>query len=45
MNEVSQGALDARIPLVGNGDDIDGVSVQVNAALERLADWSRACGR
>ncbi|ESX08125.1 HAMP domain-containing histidine kinase [Mesorhizobium sp. M0179] len=37
MDDVSNGRLDARIPLLGNGDDIDGVSRQVNAALERLA--------
>jgi signal transduction histidine kinase len=37
MVEVSHGRLDARIPLTGNGDDIDAVSGQVNAALERLA--------
>ncbi|MGX5843167.1 ATP-binding protein [Mesorhizobium sp. ArgA1] len=37
MDDVSSGRLDARIPLLGNGDDIDGVSRQVNAALERLA--------
>jgi signal transduction histidine kinase len=37
MDDVSNGRLDARIPLLGNGDDIDGVSSQVNAALERLA--------
>jgi signal transduction histidine kinase len=37
MDDVSNGRLDARIPLLGNGDDIDGVSAQVNAALERLA--------
>ncbi|MER8596174.1 HAMP domain-containing histidine kinase [Mesorhizobium sp. M1182] len=37
MVDVSHGRLDARIPLVGNGDDIDGVSAQVNAALDRLS--------
>ncbi len=37
MSDVSQGQLDARIPLIGSGDDIDGVSAQVNAALGRLA--------
>ncbi|QIG48742.1 HAMP domain-containing histidine kinase [Nordella sp. HKS 07] len=37
MGEVSQGRLAARIPLIGNGDDIDGVSAQVNAALDRLS--------
>jgi signal transduction histidine kinase len=36
MVDVSHGRLDARIPLIGNGDDIDVVSRQVNAALERL---------
>jgi signal transduction histidine kinase len=37
MVDVSHGRLDARIPLLGNGDDIDDVSRQVNAALERLS--------
>jgi len=37
MNAVSGGRLDARIPLLGNGDDIDAVSIQINGALERLA--------
>jgi signal transduction histidine kinase len=37
MVDVSHGRLDARIPLIGNGDDIDGVSGQVNAALDRLS--------
>lgn len=37
MSAVSQGKLAARIPLVGNGDDIDAVSSRVNAALDRLA--------
>lgn len=37
MDDVSNGRLDARIPLLGNGDDIDGVSSQVNTALERLS--------
>ncbi|UDL87423.1 HAMP domain-containing histidine kinase [Mesorhizobium sp. PAMC28654] len=37
MVDVSHGKLDARIPLIGNGDDIDVVSSQVNAALERLS--------
>ena len=37
MVEVSHGRLGARIPLIGNGDDIDAVSGQVNAALERLS--------
>lgn len=37
MVEVSHGRLDARIPLIGNGDDIDAVSGQVNAALDRLS--------
>jgi signal transduction histidine kinase len=37
MVDVSHGKLDARIPLIGNGDDIDVVSGQVNAALERLS--------
>ncbi|KUM24860.1 histidine kinase [Mesorhizobium loti] len=37
MVDVSHGRLDARIPLIGNGDDIDAVSTQVNAALDRLS--------
>ncbi|PBB38718.1 ATP-binding protein [Mesorhizobium sp. WSM3868] len=37
MVDVSHGRLDARIPLTGNGDDIDAVSIQVNAALDRLS--------
>lgn len=37
MSAVSQGTLAARIPLVGNGDDIDAVSSRVNDALDRLA--------
>lgn len=37
MVDVSHGRLDARIPLIGNGDDIDVVSGQVNAALDRLS--------
>jgi signal transduction histidine kinase len=35
--EVSQGNLAVRVPLIGNGDDIDGVSGQINAALARLS--------
>ena len=37
MVDVSHGRLDARIPLTGKGDDIDIVSSQVNAALDRLS--------
>lgn len=37
MVDVSHGRLSARIPLIGNGDDIDAVSSQVNAALDRLS--------
>lgn len=36
MHHISQGRLDARIPLVGRHDDIDVVSAQVNAALDRI---------
>jgi signal transduction histidine kinase len=36
MQKVSQGRLDARIPLIGNDDDIDAVSSQVNGALDRI---------
>lgn len=37
MVDVSNGKLGSRIPLSGNGDDIDAVSSQINTALERLA--------
>ncbi|MER8631781.1 HAMP domain-containing histidine kinase [Mesorhizobium opportunistum] len=37
MVDVSHGRLDTRIPLTGKGDDIDLVSIQVNAALDRLS--------
>lgn len=37
MASVSHGQLDARVPLHGNGDDIDTVSGQVNQALDRLS--------
>jgi len=37
MFDVSNGQLDKRIPLTGNGDDIDVVSGQINHALDRLA--------
>jgi signal transduction histidine kinase len=37
MTEVSHGKLDTRIPLRGNGDDIDEVSTQINQALDRLS--------
>jgi signal transduction histidine kinase len=37
MVDVSHGRLDTRIPLTGKGDDIDTVSNQVNAALDRLS--------
>jgi signal transduction histidine kinase len=37
MSRVSEGELDARIPLRRSGDDIDALSMQVNSALERLA--------
>lgn len=36
MDDVSDGKLNSRIPLIGNGDDIDAVSGQINNALERL---------
>lgn len=36
MDEVSLGKFAARIPLTGNGDDIDTVSRQINSALDRL---------
>lgn len=37
MTAVSHGMFDARVPLRGNGDDIDVVSGQVNEALDRLS--------
>ncbi|MDW5316948.1 ATP-binding protein [Rhizobium sp. PL01] len=37
MAAVSHGQLDARVPLHGNGDDIDTVSSQINQALDRLS--------
>ncbi|ODT15160.1 MAG: two-component sensor histidine kinase [Mesorhizobium sp. SCN 65-12] len=37
MVDVSHGRLGARIPLIGNGDDIDSVSRQINGALDRLS--------
>lgn len=37
MTAISHGQLDARVPLYGNGDDIDTVSGQVNQALDRLS--------
>jgi signal transduction histidine kinase len=37
MVDVSHGRLDTRIPLTGKDDDIDVVSSQVNAALDRLS--------
>lgn len=37
MVDVSHGRLDTRIPLTGKDDDIDIVSRQVNAALDRLS--------
>jgi signal transduction histidine kinase len=37
MVEVSHGDLTSRIPLQGNGDDIDVVSGQINRAIDRLS--------
>lgn len=37
MSAISHGDLDVRVPLRGNGDDIDVVSHQINQALERLS--------
>jgi len=37
MARISEGELDARIPLLGNGDDIDVLSVRINATLDRLS--------
>ena len=42
MEEVSHGRMDARIPLIGNGDDIGRVSGQVNEALDRLSALVRS---
>jgi signal transduction histidine kinase len=38
MTEVSNGSLSQRIRLNGSGDDIDVISAQINAALDRLSD-------
>lgn len=37
MTEVGRGELSARVPLSRNGDDLHDLSMQINAALERLA--------
>jgi signal transduction histidine kinase len=37
MVDVSHGRMDTRIPLTGKDDDIDVVSSQINAALDRLS--------
>ncbi|TCL69430.1 HAMP domain-containing sensor histidine kinase [Rhizobium sp. BK251] len=37
MADVSNGSLSSRIPLHGNGDDIDVLSSQMNQALDRLS--------
>lgn len=37
MNDVSNGRLASRIPLQGNGDDLDILSRQMNQALDRLS--------
>ena len=37
MSRVGHGELTARIPIRGSGDDVDALSGQINAALERLA--------
>jgi signal transduction histidine kinase len=37
MGRVSHGELAARIPLLGRGDDIDLLSLDINIALERLS--------
>jgi signal transduction histidine kinase len=42
MTAVSHGALDTRVPLRGNGDDIDMVSRQINDALDRLSTLMEA---
>lgn len=37
MSRVGHGELSARIPVRGSGDDVDALSGQINAALDRLA--------
>ncbi|MET4636763.1 methyl-accepting chemotaxis protein [Kaistia defluvii] len=37
LARISEGELDARIPLLGDGDDIDVLSVRINATLGRLS--------
>lgn len=37
MDRVAHGQLTARIPLLGRGDDVDVLSRDINAALDRLA--------
>ncbi|MGF7163285.1 signal transduction histidine kinase [Rhodoligotrophos appendicifer] len=37
MAKVSEGDLTVRVPLLGNGDDIDVASQQINSALDRLS--------
>ncbi len=37
MDDIAHGDLGARIPLIGNGDDIDQLSADVNQALARLS--------
>jgi signal transduction histidine kinase len=37
LDQVAQGQLGARIPLLGKGDDVDLLSHDINGALERLA--------
>lgn len=36
MNAVGEGRLDMRIPITRTGDDLDRLSAQINAALDRL---------
>ncbi|BCP54872.1 two-component sensor histidine kinase [Kaistia sp. 32K] len=37
MARISEGELGARIPLIGNGDDVDVLSVRINDTLDRLS--------
>ncbi len=37
MDKVAQGELDARIPLLGNEDDLDHLLSDINSALDRLS--------
>ena len=38
MNDISEGHFTKRVEISGRGDDIDAISGQINAALDRLSD-------